>query len=62
MASVTLFLPSETHQRDESDAVILDVDMLGALAVDLHRSIHIDCLRHLWSYLWSVAFIYMLLP
>ncbi len=32
-------------QRDESDAVILDVDVLGALAVDLHRGIHIDCLH-----------------
>ena len=32
-------------QRDKPDAVILDVDVLGALAVDLHRGIHIDCLH-----------------
>ncbi len=31
-------------QRDKPDAVILDVDVLGALAVDFRRGIHIDCL------------------
>lgn len=47
VTSVTPFSVHEHIQRDEADAVILDVDGLAALAGGLVRGLHIDALDQL---------------